>query len=220
MEPAIKKKAIIFDMDGVISDTQQANSELEALFLRKYGVELSVEELIRDYAGISERECAELIFKKYGKEVDIDKFVEEKLTKLTEFSKGRISAIDGALDLIKALKEDNFKLAIASSSRMDFIDLVLSELKIKDKFDVLTSGQEVKLGKPNPDIFLLAAQKLQVPPQHCVVIEDAKNGVLAAKKAGMKCVWLTDQASFGESEFLPDIKVKNLKELNIKDFYI
>lgn len=205
-------------MDGVISDTQQANSELESLFLKKHGVEMSAEELIRDYAGIPERVCAEIIFKKYSKEVDLDKFVETKLAALTDFCRGRILPIEGALDLIKNLKANNFKLAIASSSKPEFIDLVLSELKIKDKFDAITAGTEVKLGKPNPDIFLLAAQKLGADPAECAVIEDAKHGVAAAKRAGMKCVWLNSSDQPGQSEYQADIIVKSLKELRIENF--
>ncbi len=216
----INKRAVIFDMDGVISNTQQANSELESLFLKKYGIVMTVQELIQNYAGIPERDCAEMIFKKYGKEVDLDKFVEEKLTALTEFARGRVKPIEGVIDLIAKLKENDFKLAVASSSTMEFINLVLSELSIKDKFDILTSGREVERGKPNPDIFLLTAQKLNILPSECAVIEDAKNGVIAAKKAGMKCIWLTSQESFEGGESLADITVKTLRELQLNDFLI
>lgn len=211
-------KTVIFDMDGVISDTQQANSELESLFLKKYGVEMSAEELARDYAGVPERVCAEMIFKKYGKEVDLDKFVETKLAALAKFARGRILPIEGALDLIQKLKANNFQLAIASSSTPEFIDLVLDELKIKDKFDVIAAGNEVKLGKPNPDVFLLAAKKLGADPADCVVIEDARHGVIAAKRAGMKCVWLTSGEQLGQSEYPADITVRSLNELRVEDF--
>jgi len=213
-----KIKAVIFDMDGVISDTQQANSELEALCLKEHGIEISTEELARNYAGIPERDCAEMIFTAHGKKTDFDKFVEDKLAKLTKFSKGKILAVEGALELIENLKNNNFKLAVASSSTSEFIDLVLSELKIKDRFDVLTSGQEVKFGKPNPDIFLLTAEKLGLSPSECIVIEDAKNGIIAAKKAGMKCIWLTDQDSSEKNEYPADITVKSLKNLRTENF--
>lgn len=211
-------KAVIFDMDGVISDTQQINSELESLLLREYGIEMSAEVMVRDYSGIPEREFAEFVFKKHGKKVDLDVFVEEKLRRLTEACRGRILPIEGALELIRKLKESNFKLAIASSSRLDFIDMVLSELEVKAAFDIITNGQEVKLSKPNPDIFLLTAKKLDFPPEDCVVIEDAKHGVIAAKKAGMKCIWLTNQASSGGGEYSADLTVKTLRELKISDF--
>lgn len=211
-------KAIIFDMDGVISHTQQISSKLEELLLKQHGIEISAEELEEKYAGIPERECAEIIFKEHNKKVNLDKFVEEKWLKMVEFSRGKVLAIEGALDLIKKLKENNFKLAIASSSIPEFIDLVLSELRVRDKFDIITSGQEVKFGKPNPDLFLLAAKKLRVLPSECVAIEDAKNGITAAKRAGMKCVWLTNQEPSKKNECSADITVKSLKELQVKDF--
>ena len=215
-----KRAVIILDMDGVISDTQRVNSELEIMLLREHGIEMSTDELTARFDGAPERACAEIIFREHGKPVDLDKFVEEKLTRLTESARGRVTAIEGSLDLIRKLKENHFKLAIASSSRSDFIELVLSELRIKDQFDVLTNGREVRLGKPSPDIFLLTAAKLKVAPQDCVVIEDSKNGVIAAKRAGMRCIWLNNQESFGESEFLPDVKVKSLRELEIEEFFI
>ncbi len=206
-------KAVIFDMDGVISDSQPIHAGLEELLLKEHGINLSADYLTMNYAGIPDRECARMIFAEYGKEVDLNKFVENKWARILEFAKGRIVAIEGAVDLIEKLKKNNFLLAVASSSIPEFIDLVLSELKVKDKFDVLTSGKEVKLGKPSPDIFLLTARKLGVSPQECLVIEDAEHGVVAAKKAGMKCVWLTNRETLPNNEYRADIIVRSLKEL-------
>lgn len=211
-------KAIIFDMDGVISDTQQLSAELEELSLKKYGIEIDAQELTRKYAGVPERDCAEIIFREYGKDIDLDKFVEEKWANMLEFAKGRVLAVEGVMELIQQLKENNFKLAVASSSIPEFIELVLSELKVKDKFDVLTSGKEVKFGKPNPELFLLTAQKLGILPSECAVIEDAKSGVVAAKRAGMKCVWLTNLDLLEKSECPADIMVRSLKKLRLNDF--
>jgi HAD superfamily hydrolase (TIGR01509 family) len=213
-----KIKAVIFDMDGVISDSQPIHAGLEELLLKEHGIEINADDLTRNYAGIPDRDCAKMIFKKYSKEVDLDKFVENKWSRILEFAKGKISAIDGAVDLIEKLKKNNFQLAIASSSIPEFINLVLSELNLKDSFSVLTSGREIKFGKPNPDIFLLTARKLGLSPSECAVIEDAKNGVIAAKKAGMKCVWLTNQDSLEKNEYPADITVKSLKKLQLKDF--
>ena len=205
-------------MDGVISDSQPIHAELEELLLKEHGINMAAADLTREYAGVPDRQCAEIIFAKHGKEVDLDKFVENKWLKIMEFARGRVVAIEGALDLIDQLKANNFQLAIASSSRPEFIDLVLDELKIKNKFDVITAGTEVKLGKPNPDIFLLAAKKLWAEPAECLVIEDAQHGVVAAKRAGMKCVWLNSGGQSGQSEYPADITVKSLKELRIEYF--
>ena len=84
-------------------------------------------------------------------------------------------------------------LGIASSAPINFIETVLSKLGLKEKFEVITSAEEVKYGKPNPEIFLLAAKKLNVNPQECVVIEDAEGGMTGAKKANMKCIGLVKE---------------------------
>ena len=213
-----KITTVIFDMDGVISDSQPIHAELEELLLKEHGIDMAAADLTREYAGVPDRQCAEIIFAKHGKEVDLDGFVERKWLKIMEFAKGRVVAIEGVLDLIQKLKANNFQLAIASSSKPEFIDLILGELKIKDKFDVITAGNEVEKGKPNPDIFLLAAKKLGADPADCTVIEDAKHGVIAAKRAGMKCVWLNSLGQPGQNEYPADITVKSLKELRIQDF--
>lgn len=213
-----KIKAVIFDMDGVIADSQPLHAGLEELLLKEHGIEIPAAVLTQKYAGVPDRKCAEIIFSQYKKEVDLDDFVEKKWSRMIKFALGRISAIEGALELIQKLKENNFKLAVASSSRSGFIGLVLAELGIKDTFDSLTSGDEVSCGKPNPDIFLLAAKKLCVSPSECWVIEDAWHGVIAAKRAGMKCVWLTNQDTPGDREYSPDIKVQKLTDLKAGDF--
>lgn len=209
-------KAVIFDMDGVISDSQPIHAGLEEALLAEHGIFMSAQELTKKFAGVPDKECARIIFAQHKKEVDLDKFVERKWASILDFAKGKITPIDGAVNLIGQLKDRGFRLAVASSSIQEFIDLVLQELKIKDKFDVLTNGKEVKLGKPNPDIFLLAAKKLGVRPEECWVIEDAEHGMVAAKRAGMKCVWLTNLTQPTQKEYSPDIIVKSLKDLKIE----
>src|SRR3989344_3271675 len=98
-------KAVIFDMDGVISDSQPIHAGLEELLLKEHGIDLSAADLTRNYAGIPDRECARMIFAEYGKEVNLDEFVENKWARILEFAKGRIAAIEGAVDLIEKLKK-------------------------------------------------------------------------------------------------------------------
>ena len=103
-----------------------------------------------------------------------------------------IKPLPGAIELIKALREYGVKMAIASSAPMENIQLILGGLGIKDYFQAIVWGGEVTEGKPSPQGFLLAAEKLVVEPQNCVVIEDAVAGVAAAKRAGMKCLAVTN----------------------------
>ena len=135
-------KAVIFDMDGVISDSQPLHAGLEELLLNEHGIEMPAALLIQKYAGVPDRDCAEMIFKEYGKEVDLDKFVEGKWARMMEFARGKITPIDGVLSLINQLKKDDFRLAVASSSTPEFIELVLSELGIKDRFEAIAETKD------------------------------------------------------------------------------
>src|SRR3990167_6439643 len=178
-------KAVIFDMDGVIADTQTIHNETNAEILQSYGIPLSSKDMSK-FAGIPNKNTFADLFKKYNVNADVDKAVSKKwgLTK-------EKNAIPGVLDFIQELDNNKFKIAIASSSTADFIDHVLLSLKIKEFFTVIVNGNEVKKGKPNPDIFLKAAEKLKVKPSNCLVFEDAPAGIQAAKNAGMKCIAIT-----------------------------
>ena len=182
-------KAVIFDMDGVIADTQTIHNETNAEILQSYGIPLSSKDMSK-FAGIPNKKTFADLFKKYNVNADVDKAVSEKWDLIKEKTKV-IKAIPGVLDFIQKLYSNKFKMAIASSSPADFIDHVLLSLKIKDFFTIIINGDEVKKGKPSPDIFLKAAKKLKVKPLDCLVFEDAPAGIQAAKNAGMKCIAIT-----------------------------
>ena len=183
-------EAVIFDMDGVISDTQKLHAKVESELLLRYGVDLSPDEITRRYAGVKTREFfAELLDEK-GLSYDIDVLIEEKWIKMREFTSAPVDCIEGALQLIKSLFDDGYLLAVASASNFDYVNSVLESLNVKDYFSCVVSGDMVKRGKPNPEIFLLAASRLGVNPESCVVIEDGISGMQAARDANMKCIGL------------------------------
>ncbi len=208
-------KAVIFDMDGVISDTNYLQSKVEEKLLKKCGIDLPYKEITKKYAGMADKEFFEKMFDDFNLKCDVEKVIKEKYKSLLKLGKGKIKPIEGVLKLINKLKEKGFKLAVASASRKDFIKLVLSELKILYKFDVLTSSTEVKRGKPDPETFLLTAEKLKIKPKDCTVIEDGKLGMIAAKKGGMRCVGLVDDIN---NDYPADKLVSNLKQLSLEDF--
>ncbi len=211
-------KAIIFDMDGVISETQVLHARIEEELFRKYDIIISSSEITKKYAGMSDKEFFTKIFGDFGKEVDVKEVIGEKWNKLISHAKGNISAVEGAISLICQLKDAGFKLAVASASKKEFIELVLLELNITCYFDAITSADEVKFGKPNPEIFLLAAKKLNVNPDCCIVIEDGKLGMKAAKLAGMRCIGLVNNEKIIESEYDADKIVKSLTKIQLSDF--
>ena len=127
---------------------------------------------------------------------------------------GEFVGIPGTLACIKQL-HSRIPLAVASASRLPVIDLVLSTLKIKDKFTALTSSREVKNGKPAPDVFLLAAQRLNASPSTCVVVEDGISGMLGARAAGMRCIALV---SDDNTDYPADLIVRDLREVQLEWF--
>ena len=212
-----KVRAVIFDMDGVISDTQQVHAISEVSILRDYGIELEAEEISRKYAGVTDREMFQEIFTNFDKkDINLDMVIEKKWKNMMDVVKGRVTEINGLKVLIERLKANELPLAVASASRISFIELVLAELKLRDKFDVITSSEEVDDGKPDPAVFLLTAKKLSIPPENCVVIEDGVSGMIAAKKTGMKCIGLVDDIS---KDYPADILVKNLQDIFNRDVY-
>jgi HAD superfamily hydrolase (TIGR01509 family) len=101
---------------------------------------------------------------------------------------GNLKPIKGTIPFIKAQYEQNIPLAVASSSKIDFVQKILKELQIDKYFTVVIGGDMVKKGKPDPEIFLLASSKIQIPPKDCLVIEDGISGMTAAKEANMFCI--------------------------------
>ena len=182
-------QAIIFDMDGVISDTEPLQAQAEADVMSSLGLSISVQTMIDRFSGIPETDVWKILCEENSIPLpSIDALREKKFSILSSIARGNVHEISGTIALIRALKTQGIPRAIASSSRREFITIVIEELRIHNDFDAIVSGTEVQHGKPSPDIFLLAAQKLQINPSNCIVIEDAKAGTVAAKAAGMKCI--------------------------------
>ncbi len=210
----MKKRAVIFDMDGVISDTQKFHSTVESLILKDLNILIKPKEISQKYAGVTdERMFAELL-KKHGINVEVVKdIVLKKWALMQEFATGKIKPIPHAVPLIRTLKEAHFKLAIASASTMSFINEVVIDLHISRYFDAIVSAQEVKHGKPAPDVFLLAAQRLGVKPEAVVVIEDGRSGMMGATAAHMKSIGLVSNIA----EDYPATKlVSSLNEITVE----
>ena len=204
-------RAVIFDMDGVVSDTERLHQEVERLILAPYGIAPTIDRTPGRFAGMSDREFFPAVFAAHAVTGDVEAVIAEKWRRMAELAPGAIAAVPGALELIAELRVGGFRLALASASPRVFIDQVLDALAIRDRFDVVVSADEVARGKPEPDVFLLAARRLGVAPGECVVIEDAENGMTAARRAGMRCVGLVH---VGEPSPRPaDLCVSDLRTL-------
>jgi len=182
------KYGVIFDMDGVIIDSEPIHIACEKEMFRRFGLVVSDDEH-HTFVGTSDETLWSYMERRYGLPVQMDEAIRLTQVLYREYlEKTPIAPISGITELIAKLAENHFALALASSSPHDQIHHVLESFGIRPYFQATVSGEEVEAGKPDPAIFLKAAQRVGVDPGHCLVIEDSYNGVTAAKNAGMTCI--------------------------------
>jgi HAD superfamily hydrolase (TIGR01509 family) len=209
-------KAIIFDMDGVIIDSEPIHFEVDMKTIRKLGCDNITTEELDKYVGSTN----EFMYSDIKRKYNISKSLHEIISYKVELTKKKIiesdlEPINGIRELLTTLRNKNIPTAIASSSPREFIEVVVSKFKLEEYFKYIVSGEEVVNGKPSPDIYIEVAKKLGICPTNCVVIEDSKNGVLAAKAAGMKCVGFQNINSGNQDLSKADIIVQSITEINI-----
>lgn len=177
--------AVIFDMDGLMIDSETVSRLAFDQAIKDFGGDgLSEEENIK-YIGITDLDGAEDIIKTKKLKISKEELIDRKQKYYTQSLKEKIIVRPGLMDLFKDLKNKGIKMAIASSSQRQSIEIVIDKLDIKKYVDFYCSGRDVKRGKPFPDVFLKAAAGLGVDPKDCLVLEDAPKGVEAGKSAGM-----------------------------------
>lgn len=190
------KYAVIFDLDGVLSNTQQTHAIAESEVLKSYGIEIPHADISARFAGAGERVMFKALFDEHQiASPAIETLLSEKWKSMDRLMQKGIEAIPHAVSLVRNLKAAGFVLAVASGSSREFIARVLSALDISDCFETFVSGEEVPSGKPAPDVFLEAARRLGVPPSRCLVIEDGLPGMKAAQAASMPCIALVPDLS-------------------------
>ena len=208
-------EAVIFDMDGVIINSEPLHYEANKKLFDKLGFSVPINEY-SNYIGISTEKMWEDLRDKYDLNESLDRLTDKHREHTHEFIRENMNGteIPGIKKILEELKDANIKTAVASSSSKDLIETVIKGFDLCKYFDVLISGEEVEKGKPNPDIFLLAAKKLNVNIKNCIVIEDSTNGVKAAKKAGAKCIGFNNPDSHGQSLSKADIVINKFDILN------
>ncbi|MGH4139365.1 HAD family hydrolase [Clostridium sp.] len=209
-------KAVIFDMDGVIIDSEPTHIKLENETYKKLGIEITEDEH-HSFVGATSNYMWEALKNKYKLNQTIEELTQydrNKYFKHLNSDECEILLIDGVKDLIEELHGNGVKLAIASSSPLNVIDAIAKKFHIEEYFEAFVTGDDVKRSKPEPDIFIFAAKKLGVSAENCIVIEDSHNGVLAARKAGMKCVGINSDPEGRQDISTADLVINNFKEIN------
>ena len=202
-------KACIFDLDGTLVDSMWMWPEIDKEYLGRFGIEYD-DNLKNEIDGISFHETAVYFKNKFGISDSIEKICKDWEDMAYDKYKNEVKEKRGCQKFLEQLKSKGIKMGIATSNKRSMVDVVLESLGMKNFFEVITTSDEVKKGKPAPDVYLTTAKLLNVEPKHCLVFEDVVAGIIAGKSAGMKVCAVEDN-------FTREVRQRK-KELS--DYYI
>ena len=218
-------KAVIFDFDGVITDSEVLHLRAFNRSLGPFGIEITIKDYYQNYLGFSDFDCYKALIE-HGllkiDEAEIAAIIKQKSRIFEELTRTEGRTIEGVHEFLKMLKDNNIPMAICSGSLLVEIELMLDEAKLRHYFKTIVSAEQVKKGKPHPEGFLLSLRKLNEvcqPPiaaAECVVIEDSQWGLKAGKNAGMHTVAVTNSYD-ADQLTLAEKVVNRLNELTLDD---
>lgn len=182
-------RGALFDLDGVIVDSSQFHYESWVKLGEEVGFVMTHEFFRKTFGQRNDLIIRQLV--PNATDEQIAKWGARKEELYREVARGRLVPLPGVMELILGLKELGLKLAIASSTPRINIAFAIEQLSMGELFDDFVGAEDVKHGKPDPEVFLTAAQRIGAPPERCVVFEDAIAGVIAARRGGMKCIAVT-----------------------------
>lgn len=205
-------KAVIFDMDGVIIDSEGVYLEYQLEFAKKKNSNVKLEDLY-PMVGATKQECWEVVERVVSNGQTWEELRKEFRQRdiYGEIDYRSIYRLE-VTDTLKQLKEAGFRLALASSTHLELVERVLKENGIRDYFEAVVSGEQFKKSKPDPEIYLYTAGQLKLKPEECLAVEDSTIGITAAHRAGLKIAAVID-TRYGFDQSLADYKLNQVKEV-------
>ena len=204
---------VIFDVDGVLVDSYEAHFESWQRLGREAGFEMSPEQFVRTFGRTSREIIAEFWPERAVDPANVEALDGRKELLYREIVAADFPAMDGAADLIDALHADGFAIAAGTSGPPKNVELCLERLQRRERFTAIVTARDVTRGKPDPEVFLVAAERLGLSNARCLVVEDAPAGVAAAKAAGMKCIGLASHGRTPLDLQAADRVVSSLREI-------
>ncbi len=218
-------KALIFDFDGIIVDTEPIHFTAFQKLLEPLGLGYSWDDYVDRYMGFDDREAFKEVFKLHSRKLhndELENLIVQKAKIFLEIIQGGIKPYPGVVKLVRDLSE-NFPLAVCSGALMSDIAPILEQLGIEDSFNVVVTAEDVAVSKPDPASYLLAFQKLSllypdllIKPENCLAIEDTPAGIESAKAAGIAVLAVTNSYS-GEKLSGADHIVDSLDVITLQD---
>ncbi len=198
----MKNSSVIFDMDGLMFDTEALSTKAWLHVGEVLKIHLPVA-FINSFKGMSAKYSKVLFQERFGQNFDYDSARQMRTEYMMSYMRTYgVPIKEGLKELLAYLQEHSVKVALATSSTQSYAQWLLEETGVKPYFDVMIFGDSVKTGKPEPEIFLTACKQLKEPPHQCIVLEDSPIGVEAAYKAGCQVFVVPDQIKFTENELV------------------
>ncbi|WP_427051852.1 HAD family hydrolase [Paenibacillus sp. TC-CSREp1] len=207
-------QAVIFDMDGVLIDSEPIYFEIERSSFDYFGADVTVQEH-HSFVGVTLESMWEQVISKYQVKAPLDEILAYHQHNVMEkmLAHAELVAMPGVERWVQWLHEQRIPIAVASSSPRALIDLIMDKTGLAPYFEIRMTGEEVEHGKPAPDIFLATAEQIGISPARCIVIEDSRNGVQAAKSAGMRCIGYLNPGSGNQNLSRADLQISSYDEL-------
>ena len=208
-------KTVIFDMDGVIVDTEPVHHHAYNQHFKQLNIEVNAE-MYASFTGNSTKNIFERLKIQFNLDEDVATLVETKRNLFNDAfdNKEDLYLLDGVEDLIKDLYDNGMQLVLASSSAIVTINRIFNRFGLHKYFTHIVSGEDFPKSKPHPAIFLKAAELANTPVENCIVIEDSTNGIMAAKAAGIYCIGYDSFHSKLQDYSLADVVITDFKELS------
>lgn len=210
-------KAVIFDMDGVLVDSEKFWAQAELDVFSSYGVEVT-EELAAQTKYMTTQEVTEFWYERFPWEnFDASDLENKVVTRVIEMIHTNDCTMSGVQEFIRNLKNNDYKIGLATNAPLRVAHAVLEKLEVRDLFDTIHSSEFEIQGKPHPAVYLTSAKNLGISPEHCIAIEDSHSGLKTAKAAGMKTIIFTNNDENINSS-LADFKIPSFSSASLPVF--
>lgn len=205
-------KAVIFDLDGLLVNTELISYEIYQKIIGEYGYEMTMKDYADEYAGKLEEDNLNKLIRTYNLKIELDEGLDLVKKMEDEFFEKSVDLFDGVHEILAYLKHFNYKVGLATSSFEFRARKLLKSHSLETYFDAMTFGNEITKGKPSPEIFLKTVEKLGVRPEDSLVLEDSEAGIIAAHRGKMPVICIPDLK-------VPSDEVLALTEMKAKSHF-
>lgn len=207
-------RAVCFDMDGTIADTEGINFKADFKVIKDAGANISEGEYLQ-LTGKPAKQIYQQIIDEQKLDANLNDMLLQREVEIENNLKDGLAREEGLNELMILIRAHGMKIALTTSSTRRKTKNILKALNLEYDFDIIVTGSDVKNNKPAPDVYKLAAEKLKLKPSECIAVEDSVTGILSAKSAGMKCIGIKHIKTKTQDLSKADILVNNLKEITL-----